>query len=35
VKVIPAVKAAWFFQIENQINMAIDLQVAAALPLRF
>ena len=33
VEVIPAVKAARFFQIENQLNMAIDLQVAAALPL--
>jgi hypothetical protein len=32
-KVIPAVKAARFFQIENQINMAIDLQIAASLPL--
>jgi hypothetical protein len=32
-KVIPALKAARFFQIENQINMAIDLQVAASLPL--
>jgi hypothetical protein len=31
-KVIPAVKAARFFQIENQINMAVDLQVAASLP---
>lgn len=32
-KVVPALKAARFFQIENQINMALDLQVAAALPL--
>ena len=32
-KVIPAVKAARFFQIENQINLAIDLQIAASLPL--
>jgi hypothetical protein len=32
-KVIPARKAARFFQIENQINMALDLQVAGALPL--
>lgn len=32
-KVIPAVKAAQFFQIEHQINMAIDLQVAASMPL--
>jgi hypothetical protein len=32
-KVVPAKKAAQFFQIENQINAAIDLQLAAALPL--
>lgn len=32
-KVVPARKAARFFQIENQINMAMDLQVAASLPL--
>lgn len=32
-KVVAARKAARFFQIENQINMALDLQVAAALPL--
>jgi hypothetical protein len=32
-KVIPPVKAARFFQIENQLNMVIDLQVAAILPL--
>jgi hypothetical protein len=32
-KVIPPQKAARFFQIENQLNMTIDLQVAAALPL--
>lgn len=32
-KVIPALKAARFFQLENQINLAIDLQVAASLPL--
>lgn len=32
-KVIPARKAARFFQIENQINMVIDLQIAASLPL--
>ena len=31
-KVIPARKAAQFFQIENQINAALDLQLAAALP---
>jgi hypothetical protein len=32
-KVIPPLKAARFFQIENQLNMAIDLQIAASLPL--
>jgi hypothetical protein len=32
-KVIPPLKAARFFQIENQVNMAIDLQIAASLPL--
>lgn len=32
-KVVPPVKAARFFQIENQLNMALDLQVAASLPL--
>ena len=32
-KVIPAVKAARFFQIENQLNMVLDLRVAGALPL--
>jgi len=32
-KVIPALKAARFFQIENQINMALDLQIAGTLPL--
>ncbi len=32
-KVVPAVKAARFFQIENQLNMALDLRLAAALPL--
>ncbi|HWW01935.1 MAG TPA: hypothetical protein VNZ64_19705 [Candidatus Acidoferrum sp.] len=32
-KVIPPVKAARFFQIDNQLNMALDLQVAALLPL--
>jgi hypothetical protein len=32
-KVMPPVKAARFFQIENQLNMAIDLRLAAALPL--
>jgi hypothetical protein len=30
---VPGVKAARFFQIENLINMALDLQVAASLPL--
>jgi hypothetical protein len=32
-KVMPATKAARFFQLENQLNMALDLQVAASLPL--
>jgi hypothetical protein len=32
-KVIPATKSARFFQIENQLNMVLDLQVAASLPL--
>ena len=32
-KIIPATKAARFFQIENQLNMVLDLQVAGALPL--
>jgi hypothetical protein len=32
-KVIPAKKAARFFQIERQINSAVDLRVAASLPL--
>lgn len=32
-KVMPATKAARFFQIENQLNLALDLQVAASLPL--
>jgi hypothetical protein len=32
-KIMPATKAARFFQLENQLNMALDLQVAAALPL--
>jgi hypothetical protein len=31
--VIPATKAARFFQLENQINLALDLRVAASLPL--
>lgn len=31
--VVPAVKAARFFQIENQLNLALDLQVASSLPL--
>ena len=32
-KAIAAKKAARFFQIENQINTALDLQVAASVPL--
>lgn len=32
-KVIPAVKAVRFFQIENQLNAVIDLRLAASLPL--
>jgi hypothetical protein len=32
-KVVPALKAARFFQIENQINTAVDLQIAGSLPL--
>lgn len=32
-RVVPALKAARFFQIENQLNMVVDLQVAASLPL--
>jgi len=32
-KVVPAKKTAQFFQIENQINAALDLQLAASLPL--
>lgn len=32
-RVIPAVKAARFFQIENQLNMVLDLQIAGSLPL--
>jgi hypothetical protein len=32
-KVVPALKAARFFQIENQLNMVLDLRVAASLPL--
>jgi hypothetical protein len=32
-KVIPAKKAAQFFQLENQLNAALDLRVAAAMPL--
>lgn len=31
-KVVPAKKAAQFFQIENQLNAAVDLQLAAAIP---
>lgn len=33
VKVIPAKKAVRFFQIENQVNAAIDLRLSAAMPL--
>ena len=32
-KVVPAKKAAQFFQLENQINAALDVRLAAALPL--
>ena len=32
-KVIPPAKAARFFQIENQLNMALELRVASSLPL--
>jgi hypothetical protein len=32
-KLVPAVKAARFFQIDTQLNTALDLQVAALLPL--
>jgi hypothetical protein len=32
-KAVPAKKAAQFFQIENQLNAALDLRLAAALPL--
>ena len=32
-KAIPARKAAQFFQLENQLNAALDLRVAASLPL--
>lgn len=32
-KVIPAKKAAQFFQLENQLNAVLDLRVAAAMPL--
>ncbi len=32
-KVVPALKAARFFQIEHQVNLAIDLQLAASVPL--
>lgn len=32
-KAIPAVKAVRFFQIENQLTMVLDLQVAASIPL--
>jgi|SRR5262245_24975934 len=32
-KVVPAKKATQFFQLENQINAALDVRLAAALPL--
>lgn len=32
-QVIPAAKAARFFQLDNQLNMVVDLKVAASLPL--
>ena len=32
-KIIGAKKAVRFFQVENQLNAAIDLRIAAALPL--
>jgi hypothetical protein len=32
-EVVPAKKATRFFQVENQFNLLLDLQVAAALPL--
>jgi len=32
-KAVPAKKAAQFFQIENQLNAALDLRLAASLPL--
>ena len=32
-KVVPGKKAAQFFQIETQINAALDVRLAAALPL--
>jgi hypothetical protein len=32
-EVIPAKKATRFFQVENQINLVLDLQIAASLPL--
>ena len=31
-KVVSAKKAAQFFQLENQLNAALDLRIAAALP---
>jgi hypothetical protein len=31
-KAVPATKAARFFQIENQLNMVLDLRLAAAMP---
>ena len=32
-RIVPIVKAVRFFQLDNQLNMVIDLQIAAALPL--
>jgi hypothetical protein len=32
-KIMPVTKAARFFQIENQLNLALDLQVKASVPL--
>jgi hypothetical protein len=33
VKIMPAKKVARFFQIDNQLNLLVDLQVAASVPL--
>jgi hypothetical protein len=32
-KVLPAIKAARFMQVENQIGLLVDLQIASELPL--